>query len=121
MKIHFLGAARTVTGSMYLLEVNGSRILLECGLFQGKRAQTYERNRNFPFDPADIDAMLLSHAHIDHSGNLPNLYKQGYLGKVTATRATTHLAKLMLRDSGHRAVAEIAEPSPWFADSSADH
>lgn len=101
MKIHFLGAARTVTGSMHLLEINGSRILLECGLFQGKRDETYERNRKFPFDPGKIDAVLLSHAHIDHSGNLPNLVKQGYAGKIIATRATTHLVKLMLRDSGH--------------------
>jgi metallo-beta-lactamase family protein len=101
VKIHFLGAARTVTGSMHLLEVNGSRILLECGLFQGKRDETYERNRNFPFEPSKIDAMLLSHAHIDHSGNLPNFIKQGYAGKIIAIRATTHLAKIMLRDSGH--------------------
>ena len=101
MKIHFHGAAQTVTGSMHLLEVNGARILLECGLFQGKRKETYERNKNFPFDPSTLDAVLLSHAHIDHSGNLPNLVKQGYSGKITATRATTHLVKLMLRDSGH--------------------
>ncbi|MBT3321798.1 MAG: MBL fold metallo-hydrolase [Anaerolineae bacterium] len=101
MKISFHGAARTVTGSMHLLEVNGARILLECGLFQGKRKESYERNKNFPFDPSTLDAVLLSHAHIDHSGNLPNLVKQGYVGKITATRATTHLAKLMLRDSGH--------------------
>ena len=101
MKIQFLGAARTVTGSMHLLEVNGSKILLECGLFQGKRDKTYEINRHFPFDPKSLDAVLLSHAHIDHSGNLPNLVKQGYSGKIIATRATTHLSKLMLRDSGH--------------------
>jgi metallo-beta-lactamase family protein len=108
VKIRFLGAARTVTGSMYLLEVNGSRILMECGLFQGKRDETYKRNRNFPFDPAKIDAMLLSHAHIDHSGNLPNLVSQGYAGKIIATRATTHLAKIMLRDSGHIQEMDIA-------------
>ncbi|GAB4422814.1 MAG: MBL fold metallo-hydrolase [Anaerolineales bacterium] len=108
MKIRFHGAARTVTGSMHLLEVNGARILLECGLFQGKRDESYKRNRNFPFDPASLDAMLLSHAHIDHSGNLPNLVKQGYRGKITATRATTHLAKLMLRDSGHIQETDIA-------------
>ena len=107
MKIHFHGAAQTVTGSMHLLEVNGSRILLECGLFQGKRDESYRRNRNFPFDPATIDAVLLSHAHIDHSGNLPNLVKQGYTGKITATRATTHLVKLMLRDSGHIQESDI--------------
>ena len=108
MKIRFHGAARTVTGSMHLLEVNGSRILLECGLFQGKREETYRRNFNFPFEPARLDAVLLSHAHIDHSGNLPNLVKQGYMGKITATRATTHLAKLMLRDSGHIQEMDIA-------------
>ncbi len=108
MKIKFHGAARTVTGSMHLLEINGSRILLECGLFQGKRDETYERNRLFPFDPSKIDAVLLSHAHIDHSGNLPNLVKQGYDGKITATRATTHLVKLMLRDSGHIQETDIA-------------
>ncbi len=101
MKIHFLGAARTVTGSMHLLEVNGARILLECGLFQGKRAESYRRNQTFPFDVRKIDAVLLSHAHIDHSGNLPNLVKQGFTGQIIATRATTHLVKLMLRDSGH--------------------
>jgi len=108
MKIHFLGAARTVTGSVHLLEVNGSRILLECGLFQGKRAETYQRNHHFPFNPSKLDAVLLSHAHIDHSGNLPNLVKQGYEGRITATRATTHLAKLMLRDSGHIQESDIA-------------
>jgi metallo-beta-lactamase family protein len=108
MKIKFHGAARTVTGSMHLLEINGSRILLECGLFQGKRKETYERNRFFPFDPSKLDAVLLSHAHIDHSGNLPNLVKQGYDGKITATRATTHLVKLMLRDSGHIQETDIA-------------
>jgi len=93
---------------MHLLEVNGARILLECGLFQGKRDETYERNRIFPFEPSKIDAVLLSHAHIDHSGNLPNLVNQGYAGKIIATRATTHLAKLMLRDSGHIQETDIA-------------
>ena len=101
MKIHFNGAARTVTGSQYLLEVNGSRILLECGLFQGRRADTYERNRTFQFDPKTIDAVLLSHAHIDHSGNLPNLVKQEYRGPIYATPATVDLANVMLQDSGH--------------------
>ena len=101
MRITFNGAARTVTGSQYLLEVNGSRLLLECGLFQGKRADTYERNRTFRFDPKALDAVLLSHAHIDHSGNLPNLVKQGYTGPIYATPATADLADIMLRDSGH--------------------
>ena len=101
MRITFWGAARTVTGSMHLLEVNGARILLECGLFQGRRRETYERNRNFPFDPRRLDAVILSHAHIDHSGNLPHLIKAGYQGPIYATPATAHLANLMLLDSGH--------------------
>jgi len=101
VKIHFLGAAQTVTGSMHLLEVNGSRILLECGLFQGRRKETYRRNRNFPFDPGEIDAVILSHAHIDHSGNLPNLVKQGFNGPIYTTYATAHLDNIMLLDSGY--------------------
>ena len=78
MKIHFNGAAKTVTGSQILIEVNKSKILLECGLYQGKRSDFYEFNRNFNFDPREITALLLSHAHIDHSGNIPNLVKQGF-------------------------------------------
>jgi metallo-beta-lactamase family protein len=101
MKIHFHGAAQTVTGSQHLIEINGTRLLLECGLFQGRRSETYERNLHFPFDPTKIDAVILSHAHIDHSGNLPNLVKQGYTGPIFATPATAHLAEVMLQDSGH--------------------
>jgi metallo-beta-lactamase family protein len=100
LKIHFNGAARTVTGSQYLFEINGSRILLECGLFQGRRADTYERNRMFRFDPKTIEAVLLSHAHIDHSGNLPNLVKQEFGGPIYATPASVDLANIMLQDSG---------------------
>ncbi len=99
MDIQFLGATRTTTGSMYLLSVNRRRILLECGLFQGKRAETMERNRRFPFDPRMLDAVVLSHAHIDHCGNLPNLCKQGYDGSVYCTFATRDLASIMLADS----------------------
>ena len=73
MRIHFLGATRTTTGSVYLFELNGQRLLLECGLFQGRRGESIERNRSFPFDPKTINAVVLSHAHIDHCGNLPNL------------------------------------------------
>ncbi len=100
MQLAFHGAARTVTGSRHLLRLNGHQLLLDCGLYQGRRGDTYQRNLNFPFDPKDIDAVILSHAHIDHSGNLPNLVRQGYAGPVYATPATTHLADLMLRDSG---------------------
>lgn len=101
MKLTFHGATRTVTGSQHLLEVNGTRILLECGLFQGKRKQAFEINRQFPFDPAEIDVLVLSHAHIDHSGNLPNLVKSGFQGDVLCTFATRDLCAIMLRDSAH--------------------
>jgi metallo-beta-lactamase family protein len=99
MRIHFYGATRTTTGSMYLLEVNQQRLLLECGLFQGKRGESIERNRNFPFDPGAIDAVILSHAHIDHCGNLPNLCRQGFAGNIYCTFATRDLAAIMLEDS----------------------
>lgn len=101
MKLTFLGAARTVTGSQHLLEINGHSLLLECGLFQGKRAESYDVNRRFGFNPRKLNAVILSHAHIDHSGNLPNLVKNGYSGPIFATPATAHLTDLMLRDSGH--------------------
>lgn len=101
MQIGFHGAAQTVTGSRHLLTVNGHRLLLECGLYQGHRRDTYQVNENFPFDPTEIDAVVLSHAHIDHMGNLPNLVQQGYRGPIHSTFATAHLADLMLRDSAH--------------------
>ncbi len=101
MNIHFNGAAQTVTGSQYLLEVNGHKILLECGLYQGHRKDYYQRNRVFPYNPAKLDAVLLSHAHIDHSGNLPNLVKNGLNCPIYTTRPTARLADVMLRDSAH--------------------
>ena len=82
MEIQFIGAARTVTGSQHLLTINGKKILLDCGLFQGRRKDTYEKNKSFKFDPKDIDALLLSHAHIDHSGNIPHLVKDGFNGQI---------------------------------------
>ena len=99
MRIHFFGATRTTTGSMYLLEVNGRKILLECGLFQGRREESIERNRKFPFQPGEVDCVILSHAHIDHCGNLPNLCRSGFTGNVYATFATRDLAAIMLEDS----------------------
>jgi len=101
MNITFHGAARTVTGSRHLISINGHKLLLDCGLFQGRRKETRARNLNFPFDPANIDAVILSHAHIDHSGNLPNLVRRGFAGPIHATHATAHLSEIMLRDSGH--------------------
>ncbi|MCB1587493.1 MAG: MBL fold metallo-hydrolase [Xanthomonadales bacterium] len=101
MRITFFGAAREVTGSMHLIEINGKRVLLDCGLFQGRRADTYERNLHFPVDPATVDALVLSHAHIDHSGNIPNLCKNGFTGNIWCTSATRNLCTYMLMDSGH--------------------
>lgn len=98
--VTFHGAAGTVTGSMHLLQANGREVLLDCGLYQGRRHESAERNRKFPFRPRDIDAVILSHAHIDHCGNLPNLVKQGFRGPIFCTPATRALVSVMLEDSG---------------------
>ena len=99
-KIHFCGAAGTTTGSQHLLEVNGSRILLDCGMYQGRREEAWHINKDFPyFSPADVDVVILSHAHIDHSGNLPNLVKKGFQGNVYSTYATRDLCQIMLADA----------------------
>jgi len=108
MKLSILGAAQTVTGSQYLINLNGHSLLLECGLYQGKRAESYERNRNFTFNPRDLSAAILSHAHIDHSGNLPNLVKNGYRGLIYTTHATAHLSNIMLLDSAHVQESDVA-------------
>jgi len=107
MKLTFEGAAQTVTGSKHLLEVNGHRLLVDCGLFQGKRAATYEENTHFDFDPKSIDAVLLTHAHIDHSGNLPNLVKMGFSGPIYTTPPTVTLGNIMLQDSAHIQEADV--------------
>lgn len=101
MKLQFLGAVRTVTGSMHRLEVNGAGVLLDCGLFQGRRAEARARNSHLPFDPTGIRAAILSHAHIDHSGNIPSLVRDGFAGNLYATAATRDLCAAMLRDSAH--------------------
>ena len=101
MEIRFWGAARTVTGSMHLLTIDGKRLLLDCGMYQGKRSEAYDRNKRLPFDAASIDACILSHAHIDHSGNLPTLVKSGFRGNIYATPATRDLCSAMLLDSAH--------------------
>ncbi len=100
MKLKFCGAAGTTTGSQHLLEVNGQRILLDCGLYQGRSKDEYEVNCCFPhFNPASIDTVVLSHAHIDHSGNLPNLVSKGFEGTIYSTFATRDLCQIMLADS----------------------
>ena len=109
MTLTFWGAARTVTGSLHFLELadrqdgeaNGTRLFLDCGLYQGRREEAKEINKSFPCDPATVDAVLLSHAHIDHAGLLPKLYREGFRGTVYATHATRDLCALMLRDSAY--------------------
>lgn len=99
MNIQFWGAAREVTGSKHLLKVNGKQILLDCGMFQGHRKEADEKNRRLGFDPAKLDAIILSHAHIDHCGDLPYLVKNGFKGPIYSTFATRDLCNYMLLDS----------------------
>lgn len=101
MHIEFSGAAREVTGSCHILHVNGQRILLDCGLFQGRREESREKNRKLPLPVDKIDAVLLSHAHIDHAGRLPFLVAQGYTGSIWTTSATRDLCAVMLADSAN--------------------
>lgn len=108
MTISFHGAAKTVTGSKHLLELNsGKKILLDCGLFQGMGSETYELNQHFGFNPQNIDAVILSHAHIDHSGLIPRLVKQGFKGKIICTLPTFDVCKILLMDSAHIQEDEI--------------
>ncbi len=101
MRLTFHGAARAVTGSQHLLETGGRKILLDCGLSQGRREQTEQLNREYAYEPASLDAVVLSHAHIDHSGKLPGLVKNGFKGIIYSTAATRDLAAVMLPDSAH--------------------
>jgi len=101
MKITFLGATRTVTGSNFLVEGAGKKFLVDCGMYQGKAELEMENYAPFEYNPAEIDFMLLTHAHIDHSGRIPKLYKEGYRNKIYAHKATCDLCTLMLPDSGH--------------------
>ena len=101
MKLTFWGAVQTVTGSMHEVRADGKRYLLDCGLYQGRRREARERNTNLPFAGRSVDAVILSHAHIDHSGNLPSLVKSGFEGPIHATRATVDLCETMLPDSGY--------------------
>jgi metallo-beta-lactamase family protein len=131
LSITFHGATGETTGTRHLLTIDDIPVLLDCGLYQGRRKDTYERNLKFPFAPGKIHSVLLSHAHIDHSGDLPNLVKQGFGGPVYCTPATMDLCRVMLRDSGHiqekdaefmtrrfakRGLTEVAEPLYTQAD-----
>ncbi len=101
MKITFLGAAGEVTGSQHLIETDSSRILLDCGLFQGRADEVRPKNEHFRCLPRKLDAVVLSHAHIDHCGNLPGLCRAGYQGPIFCSRATADIASVMMRDSAH--------------------
>ena len=107
MKITFLGAAKTVTGSNFLVEAAGKKFLVDCGMYQGKITEELENSDPFIYDVHDIDFMLLTHAHIDHSGRIPKLYVEGYRNPVYATKATCDLCGIMLPDSGHIQEVEI--------------
>ena len=107
MKITFLGAAKTVTGSNFLVEACGKKFLVDCGMYQGKATEEKENESDFLFDVSKIDFMLLTHAHIDHSGRIPKLYNDGYRNKIYATKATCDLCTIMLPDSGHIQEMEI--------------
>ena len=129
--LQFLGAAGTVTGSRYLIESSGKRILVDCGLFQGYK-QLRERNRaSFPVPPETIDALLLTHAHLDHSGYIPSMVRNGFRGKVICTPATLDLCSLLLPDSGHlqeeeakyarkRGYSKHADPAPLYTAKDAE-
>ena len=103
MEIVFHGAAREVTGSCHLIEAGGRRILLDCGLIQGDRRDEARNREPFPFDPATIDAVVLSHAHIDHSGRIPLLIRSGFSGPVYTHHASRDLCRIMLKDAGYLA------------------
>jgi metallo-beta-lactamase family protein len=107
MKVTFLGAAKTVTGSNFLVEAAGKKFLVDCGMYQGKASLELENSDPFLYDVHEIDFMLLTHAHIDHSGRIPKLYNEGYRSPVYATKATCDLCEIMLPDSGHIQETEI--------------
>ena len=107
MKVSFFGAAKTVTGSNHLVEAAGKKFLVDCGMYQGKITEEYDNNDPFPYNVDEIDFVLLTHAHIDHSGRIPKLYNDGYRNPIYATKATCDLCSIMLPDSGHIQESEI--------------
>src|SRR5699024_1614281 len=107
MKVTFLGATKTVTGSNFLVEGAGKKYLVDCGMYQGYAADEFENEEPFLFKVNEIDFMLLTHAHIDHSGRIPKLYNEGYRNQVIATKATCDLCSIMLPDSRHIQEMEV--------------
>lgn len=99
MKITFLGAARTVTGANFLVETNNKRFIVDCGLIQGKEIEEEKNFDDFLYNPKKIDFMILTHAHIDHSGRIPKLFNEGFNGPIFATKSTVDLCSIMLADS----------------------
>jgi len=132
VKLQFLGAAQTVTGSKYLVSVNGSRILVDCGLYQGVKNLRQRNRSELSIKPDEIDAVVLTHAHIDHSGYLPALYRQGYRGPIYCSSATLQLCKVLLPDAGYlqeedaryasrKRFSKHANPEPLFTIEDAEH
>ena len=107
MKITFLGATKTVTGSNFLVETSKKKFLVDCGMYQGQAREELENSSDFLYDPRELDFVILTHAHIDHSGRIPKLYNDGFRNKVIATKATCDLCTIMLPDSGHIQEVEI--------------
>ena len=112
--ISFYGGAREVTGSCYLLETDSHKLLIDCGMFQGHREADKKNHADFPFDPASIEAVILSHAHLDHIGRTPKLVKDGFRGKIFSTASTRDLAEIMWKDAAH---IESEENAPLYGDS----